>query len=130
VTGSWRKRAVPQEREARARRALDRTAAMLQAYRRNGLTMVAIEDVLTMLGTDPDAASPRQPLRDPRADPLTGAMWAGPPGTLPPGAQPLPSPLRDRPRPCSHSRGRTSAWGITGIWGAAAVYALEYRDAP
>lgn len=60
---------------------------MLRQYQRNGLTMVAIEDVLTLLGTDPDTAPPppKEPPRDPRADPLTGAMWAGPPGSMPPG---------------------------------------------
>lgn len=58
---------------------------MLQAYRRNGLTVVAIEDVLTLLGTDPDSApEPQGTPRAPGADPLTGAMWAGPPGSAPP----------------------------------------------
>lgn len=81
---SFRRRAVPQEGEARARRTIDRAVAMLNAYRRNGLTMISIEDVLTLLGTDPDAVPAGQPARDPRADPLTGALWAGPPGTVPP----------------------------------------------
>jgi len=86
VTGFRRGRAVPQEGEARAQRALGRAAAMLRDYQKNGLTMVAIEDVLTLLGTDPDTPPPlREPPRDPRADPLTGAMWPGPPGSMPPG---------------------------------------------
>ena len=84
---AWRRRAVPQEAEARAQRALDRAAAMLLEYRRNGLSMVSIEDVLTLLGTDPDTMPERrEPVRMPGADPMTGALWAGPPGTSPPGS--------------------------------------------
>ena len=82
---TFRRRAVPQEAEARAQKALDRAAAMLKQYHRNGLTMISIEDVLELLGTDPDTVpEPREPPRDPRADPLTGIMWAGPPGSTPP----------------------------------------------
>jgi hypothetical protein len=86
VSGGFRRqRAVPQEREARAQRALDRTAAMLKAYRGNGLTVISIEDVLTLLGSDPDTVPERREgPRDPRTDPLTGALWAGPPGSMPP----------------------------------------------
>jgi len=82
----FRKRAVSQEAEKRAQRALDRAEAMLLSYRRNGLTMVSIEDVLTLLGTDPDTVPERREAapRDPLADPLTGARWAGPPGSAPP----------------------------------------------
>ena len=60
---------------------------MLLSYRRNGLTTVSIEDVLTLLGTATDPAEvPREPPpRDPLVDGLTGAMWAGPPGSAPPG---------------------------------------------
>jgi hypothetical protein len=61
---------------------------MLRQYARNGLTMVAIEDVLQLLGTgEPAAPSPplKEPPRDPLDDPLTGARWAGPPGSMPPG---------------------------------------------
>lgn len=81
-----RGRAIPQEAETRAQKTLDRAAAMLLGYRRNGLTTVSIEDVLELLGTDPDTVPEqrREPPRDPRADPLTGAMWAGPPGSAPP----------------------------------------------
>lgn len=68
-----------------ARRALERATAMLAEYQGNGLTMVAIEDVLGLLGAEPEP-EPAPPQRDPRADPLTGAMWAGPPGSSPPGA--------------------------------------------
>lgn len=81
-----RRRAAPQEDEAQARKSLERATAMLRQYVRSGLTMVAIEDVLTLLGAEPDSAPvPEEPPRDPRADPLTGAMWAGPPGSTPPG---------------------------------------------
>lgn len=81
-----RRRAAPQAEEDQARKALDRTAGMLRQYQRSGLTMVAIEDVLTLLGAEPDSApAPQEPPRDPRADPLTGALWAGPAGSLPPG---------------------------------------------
>lgn len=60
---------------------------MLRQYQASGLTMVAIEDVLSLLGTAPEAETqPARPARDPRADPLTGAMWAGPPGSAPPGS--------------------------------------------
>jgi len=64
---------------------LERTAGMLRAYQRQGQQAVAIEDVLDLLGQDPaqPAARQAQP-RDPREDPLTGALWAGPPGTSPP----------------------------------------------
>jgi hypothetical protein len=58
---------------------------MLQQYHRNGLTMVSIEDVLLLLGADPGTVpEQREPPRDPRADPLTGALWAGPAGSAPP----------------------------------------------
>ena len=83
-----RSRAVPQEAETRAQRALDRAAAMLKQYRRNGLTVVSIEDVLELLGTDPGTApqdrAPQEPPRLPGSDPLTGAMWPGAPGSAPP----------------------------------------------
>lgn len=75
----------PQDEGARARKALDRATATLQHYQRSGLTVVAIEDVLSLLGDPPQQAAIREPARDPRADPLTGALWAGAPGSLPPG---------------------------------------------
>ena len=82
---AWRRRAAPQQAEARAQRALDRAVTTLQSYHRDGLTMVSIEDVLTLLGTAPDSVPVlREPPRDPRADPLTGALWAGPAGSAPP----------------------------------------------
>lgn len=65
---------------------LERTAGMLRAYQRQGITMISIEDVLDLLGQDPAAPQDTRKAvpRDPREDPLTGAMWAGPPGTSPP----------------------------------------------
>ena len=80
-----RRKALPQQGETRAQRRLERAVLMLEQYRRNGLTTVSIEDVLVMLGTDP-GPEPARVSRDPRADPLTGALWAGPPGTMPPAA--------------------------------------------
>ena len=82
-----RRIAAPQEAETRAQRALDRAAAMLKAYAADGMTMISIEEVQELLGQDPDYAPPVRPVppRDPRADPLTGALWAGPPGSAPPG---------------------------------------------
>jgi hypothetical protein len=87
-----RRRAVPQQSETQALRRLDRAVAMLEHYQRSGLTVVAIEDVLGLLGSDPasSAGTGRDRRtgvpRDPRADPHTGALWAGPPGSLPPGS--------------------------------------------
>ena len=78
-----RRRSPAQDEETGARRALDRAVAMLRQYHRDGLTVVSIEDVLTLLGAEP-VTVPKEPPRDPRADPLTGAMWAGPPGSAPP----------------------------------------------
>jgi hypothetical protein len=69
--GGLRRRAAPaQDGEEQARKALARTAAMLRHHQRSGLTMVAIEDVLSLL--DPAPAPPA----DPRADPLTGCLPA------------------------------------------------------
>lgn len=71
----------------RSHQQLERTAGMLRAYQRGGQEAVAIEDVLDLLGQDPEAppearqAQPRHPLDDP----LTGARWAGAPGSAPPG---------------------------------------------
>jgi hypothetical protein len=60
---------------------------MLRAYQHSGHTTVSIEDVLGMLGADPDAPPEPQAQapRDPRVDFMTGTMWAGPPGSRPPG---------------------------------------------
>lgn len=86
MTG-WRRRAA-QDAEARAQRALDRAVAALQMYRRAGMVTVTIEDVLALLGAEPEAVpeQQREPVRVPGADPLTGALWAGPPGSAPPGS--------------------------------------------
>jgi hypothetical protein len=81
-----RRRPAQQDGETQARRRLDRAVAMLEHYQRNGLTVVSIEDMLGMLGTDPAQREPRPTPSDPRADPLTGALWPGPPGTVPPGS--------------------------------------------
>jgi hypothetical protein len=81
----WRRRAA-QEAEAKAQKALDRAVAVMQMYRRSGMDTVSIEDVLALLGAEPDAVPERpEPVRVPGADPLTGALWAGPPGSSPPG---------------------------------------------
>lgn len=74
----------PRDEETQARRTLERATAALHHYQCSGLTVVAIEDVLSLLGDAPQPAVP-EPARDPRADPLTGALWAGAPGSLPPG---------------------------------------------
>jgi hypothetical protein len=72
----------------RASQQLERTAAMLRVYQRGGQVMVAVEDVLDLLGQDPAAAEPqarKEPGGHPHDDPLTGARWPGPPGSTPPG---------------------------------------------
>lgn len=70
----------------RSHAVLERTVGMLRAYQRGGQGVVSIEDVLDLLGHDPAAPSEaaKAPPRDPLDDPLTGARWAGPPGTAPP----------------------------------------------
>jgi hypothetical protein len=74
--------APPQDK---AREVLDRAVGLLRRYERAGATALPVADVLEMLGAGPDEAAPAQaPSRDPRADPLTGARWAGPPGSTPP----------------------------------------------
>ena len=50
----WRRRAA-QEAEAKAQKALDRVVAALQMYRRAGMVTVSIEDVLALLGAEPEA---------------------------------------------------------------------------
>ena len=58
---------------------------MLKAYQKSGMSMISIEDVLDLLGQDPAAPETAKARpRDPREDPLTGALWAGPPGSAPP----------------------------------------------
>ena len=50
------------------------------------ITAVPVADVLEAAGAGAaaPAAEAAPPPRDPRADPVTGALWAGPPGSLPP----------------------------------------------
>jgi hypothetical protein len=64
----------------------ERAVQMLKLYERQGTVLVAVEDVLDLLGQDPEAPQEARkvPVRDPLDDPLTGARWAGPPGTSPP----------------------------------------------
>jgi hypothetical protein len=57
---------------------------MLRAYQRQGLTAVPVEDVLDLLGAGPEVPPPQAQPHNPRVDKLTGALWAGPPGSLPP----------------------------------------------
>lgn len=85
---AFRRRAAVQDAEARAQRVLDRAVAALRMYHRNGMDKVSIEDVLALLGVEAEAVpeQQREPERVPGADPLTGALWAGPPGSAPPGS--------------------------------------------
>lgn len=64
---------------------LERAMTILRAYQRGGQTPMSVEDVLDLLGQDPDTppGAPKAAARDPLDDPLTGARWAGPPGTAP-----------------------------------------------
>lgn len=64
---------------------LERTAGMLKAYQRDGLAVIAIEDVLGLLGQDPETPPEARetPAHDPLVDPYTGARWPGPPGSRP-----------------------------------------------
>lgn len=75
------------EQWKRSHAVLERTAGMLRAYQKGGQDTVSIEDVLDLLGQDPETAqqaAKAQP-RHPLDDPLTGARWAGAPGTSPAG---------------------------------------------
>ena len=91
LTGLRRRRvqvavsAAELEQWRRSHRQLERTAAMLKAYQRDGLAVIAIEDALNLLGQDPDTPpEPREtPAHDPLVDPYTGARWAGAPGSAP-----------------------------------------------
>lgn len=71
--------------DAQAR--LDRAVAVLRSCQAAGIVMVATQDVLGLLTASGTVSgpAPQPPPRDPRVDPVTGARWAGPPGTLPPG---------------------------------------------
>jgi hypothetical protein len=67
-----------------ARDILDQAVAELLRCQREGTGAVYVTDVLALLGAGPAPPPPQAPPRDPQADPMTGAMWAGAPGTLPP----------------------------------------------
>ena len=58
---------------------------ILRAWQRGGQATISTEDMLDLLGQDPDTppGAPKAAARDPLDDPLTGARWAGPPGTGP-----------------------------------------------
>lgn len=63
--------------EASAREMLDRTVVMMRRMQAAGAGLVAIEDVLVLLGAAPEAEPAPAP-RDPRADPITGCRPATP----------------------------------------------------
>jgi hypothetical protein len=65
-----------------AQKASERLSGVLRAYQRAGRQDIPIEDVLAMLGAEP--VIPEAVPVPQGADPLTGALWAGPPGTAPP----------------------------------------------
>ena len=72
--------------DSRARETVERATAVLRSCQRNGITMIQVADVLSMLGAGTETAPvPEVPPRDPLADAMTGAKWAGPPGSAPPG---------------------------------------------
>lgn len=75
------------QREDRAREVLDRAVAVLRQRQRDGTATAPVAEMLALLGADPEnAPAPMTQYRDPRADPLTGARWAGAPGSAPPGS--------------------------------------------
>jgi hypothetical protein len=72
---------------ARLRQVIGRTEAVLEDRARRGETHVLIEEVRDLLGIRPPGAPPvPPPPADPLVDPMTGARWAGPPGSSPPAA--------------------------------------------
>jgi len=74
------------EDETRTRATVERVTAVLKSCQRNGVTMIQVADVLAMLGAEPGTVPVTDvPLPDPLADAMTGAKWAGPPGSAPPG---------------------------------------------
>jgi hypothetical protein len=81
--GTWKRRGSEREDGARAREVLGRAVTALREAERNGTTSVPVAEMLRLLGAYPEAVP--VPPRDPEADPLTGARWAGPPGSAPPG---------------------------------------------
>ena len=90
-------------RGARAIKVVERTAGMLRAYKAGGIHTVTVEDVLTLLGEDPDTAPPppQSTPADPLDDPVTGARWAGPPGTGPDRVQAAVLRARGGPAPAN-----------------------------
>lgn len=79
----WRDSAADGES---AREALARAVAVLRQDQRHGIAQVPVADMLRLLGAaEEDVTAPRPPARDPLADPITGTMWAGAPGSAPPG---------------------------------------------
>lgn len=58
-----------------ARKTLDGAVAALRNCQRGGLTVIAVADVLVMLGAGPEAAPGDEvPARNPAADPVTGCL--------------------------------------------------------
>ena len=74
------------DENSQAAEMLGAATAMMHAYLRAGITVVPVADVLELLGAapPPPEAEAAPPPRDPRADPVTGILWAGPAGSLPP----------------------------------------------
>lgn len=87
--GTWRPRRTAAQANAdhaHAQESLDRAVSLLRRYQRSGVTVVEVTDVLRVLGADPETdPPPMSRYLPPGSDPLTGAMWAGPPGSAPPG---------------------------------------------
>ena len=68
-----------------SREVLDRAVAELRRCQREGITTVHVAEVLGLLGADAEAGPPPMAqYLDPQADAMTGARWAGPPGSAPP----------------------------------------------
>lgn len=76
----------PGRDDAKARETLDRAVGILRGYERAGAREVPVADVLELLGAAPQDPVPQARARDPLADPMTGARWAGAPGSSPPGS--------------------------------------------
>jgi hypothetical protein len=75
------------------RQAIQRTLDAMVTLLEAGHTEVPIERVVRLLGRELQKAGPGgtpssgSAPPDPQADPLTGARWAGPPGSSPPGVR-------------------------------------------
>jgi hypothetical protein len=80
-----RRAAAAGEDESHARVTVERAVTVLKSCQRNGITMVQVADVLSMLGGGPEPVPVTDAPLDPLADAMTGAKWAGPPGSAPPG---------------------------------------------